>query len=430
MTEESRRASFWELFRSRNFRLLWGAGSLSAIGDQFDLIAFPWLVLVVTGDPLAIGLVIAVGNIPTFFFLLIGGSLVDRFSPRIMMLASDAMRVVLVVSLAVLILTGLTNLWLIYLFAALKGITDSFYYPAHLAILPRVVPFTLLRQSNAVVLTTVELSSFIGPALAGGLIALFSGDGASTSGADMTGIGLAFAVAALPFAVSALMLLLMRTDDSGPEIAGQDAEESGVLSSIRQGVQYVRADGATLALLLLIAGTDLLVEGPLIVGIPVLADSRLTEGALALGIITSAFAGGSVLGAVLAGVLPAPRRGLGPIIVAFIALSGIFMMPVGFLRAMWTVAGLALAMGVMGGYVDILVMSWLQGRTPRAMLGRVMSLLMVSTIGLSPFSIAASGALIRLSLEWVILGSGALMAMFTIALGLRREIRTMRMTEE
>ena len=47
----------------RNFRLLWGAGALSAIGDQFDLIAFPWLVLLVTGDPLAVGLVIAVSGV-------------------------------------------------------------------------------------------------------------------------------------------------------------------------------------------------------------------------------------------------------------------------------------------------------------------------------------------------------------------------------
>ena len=48
--------SFWHLLRLRNFRLLWGAGALSAIGDQFDLIAFPWLVLIVTGDPLAMSL--------------------------------------------------------------------------------------------------------------------------------------------------------------------------------------------------------------------------------------------------------------------------------------------------------------------------------------------------------------------------------------
>ena len=72
MSEQSANPSFWKLIRTRNFGLLWGAGGLSAIGDQFDLIAFPWLVLIVSGDPVAVGIVLAVGNIPTIFFILVG----------------------------------------------------------------------------------------------------------------------------------------------------------------------------------------------------------------------------------------------------------------------------------------------------------------------------------------------------------------------
>ena len=73
-------------------------------------------------------------------------------------------------SLAAPVLSGLADLWLIYAFALLKGIADSFYYPAYAAILPRIAPVRLLRQSNAVVHTTAELSGFFGPALAGALI--------------------------------------------------------------------------------------------------------------------------------------------------------------------------------------------------------------------------------------------------------------------
>ena len=129
----------------------------------------------------------------------------------------------------------------------------------------------------------------------------------------------------------------------------------------------------------------------------------------------------------MAGTLPAPKRGLGPTLVTIVALSGILMMPFGFMRAMWTAAGFALAIGVMGGYVDILFTSWLQGRTPRAMMGRVMSLLMVAAVGLSPISVAASGALIKQSLEWVFVVAGSLVAISCIVAGLRREVRAMRM---
>lgn len=422
MTQNSENTSFWKLFRTRNFGLLWGAGGLSAIGDQFDLVAFPWLVLLVTGDPLAVGAVIAVGSVPTVFFMLVGGSMVDRFSPRSIMLASNGVRVVLSAALAALVLVELADLWLIYVFAVLKGVADSFYYPANSAMLPRIVPVGMLRQSNAVVHTTAEISGFVGPTLAGGLIALFSESG------DTLGIGLAFAVVAFMFLLSSLMLLVMRMDGGDSNSGDDEGSERGILSSIGQGIRFVCADRTMFVLFLLIAGVELFVEGPVIVGIPVLAETRLTEGALALGIIMSAYAGGSVVGAVLAGTLPDPKRTLGPIFIALIVLSGILLMPFGFLRMMWLAAGVSLLIGIIGGYTEILFVSWLQGRTPSAMMGRVMSLVMVSAVGLSPISSAVSGALIRISLEWVFMGAGALMAVFCLIMGFRREIRDMRMT--
>ena len=430
VAEEGGGTSFWRLVRSRNFGLLWGSSGLSGIGDQFDLIAFPWLVLAITGDPVAVGLVIAVGNIPPVFFLLVGGALVDRFSPRTVMLASNGARFALVAGLATLVLTGVTDLWVIYVFAAFKGVADSFYYPGQLAILPRIVPSGLLRQSNAVIHTTTELSGFAGPALAGGLIALLSGGGASAAEGDNTGIGLAFAVASLTFLVSSIMLLLMRRSSAEPEAASAEADEPGMLSSIKQGVRYVVMARVTLVVFLLIAGVELLIEGPITVGIPIVADTRLREGALALGVIASAFAGGSVLGAVLAGTLPPPRGALGPTIVTLIALTGVCLMPFGILTSMWVGAALTLVIGTLNGYADVQFTSWLQGRTPQAMLGRVMSLLMVASVALSPISVAASGALIKLSLTWVFVGSGALVALFCIVMAFRREVREIRVTEE
>lgn len=424
------------LLKSRNFRLLWAAGTLSAIGDQFDLITFPWLVLLITGDPLAVGTIIAVSSIPTVFFMLIGGSLVDRFSPHLMMQTNNLVRVVLSTSLAILVLTGLTNLWALYLFALLKGIADAFYYPAQAALLPRIVTREQLRQSNAVVQTTVELSGFVGPLLAGALIAVASGthatalapDGAAAAPPSTTGVGLAFAVVAVAFFVAALLLAGMRLKRRDPAAAARPAEQdsrTGIWASIVQGLRFVRADAAMFTLFILIAGIELFVQGPAIVGIPILANTQLPEGVLALGIISAAYAGGSLLGAVLAGALPAPKRRLGPLFMMLFALSGLLLMPFGFLTVTWIAAGLVLVIGIMGGYTNILFTAWLQGRTPQAMMGRVMSLLMVASIGLSPVSNAVSGALIKLSLGWVFVGAGAAMALLCLLAGVRREIRAL-----
>ena len=221
--------SFWALLKTRNFRLLWGAGTLSAIGDQFDLIAFPWLVLLLTGDALAVGAVIAVGSVPTVLFMLIGGSVADRFSPRLILQISNVARVFLGSILAALVLAGLINLWMLYLFALVKGIADAFYYPAQAAILPRIVTDKQLRHANAITQATTESSGFIGPMLAGALIASFSGANsvvpslavsAAAVQAGTSGVGVAFATVTATFLVSFLLLAFMRLNPGWARISG------------------------------------------------------------------------------------------------------------------------------------------------------------------------------------------------------------------
>ncbi len=434
--------SFLRLLRERNFRLLWGAGGLSAIGDQFDLIAFPWLVLLITNDPLAVGAVIAVGGIPTVAFMLLGGSLVDRFSPRAIMQVSNIARIGLSAVLATLTLTGLVELWLIYFFALLKGISDSFFYPAQMAIVPRVVPTQRLRQANALLQTTAEMGGFIGPMLAGGLIAFFgAGDGATSfamgiipgpqgaAGADLTGIGLAFGVVGLVILASSLLLALVRLAPQNCESADEEAKDAGILKSIGAGIRFVRADAAMFTMFLLVVGMELLVEGPVVVGLPILANTKLAEGALALGIVLSAYAGGSLLGSILAGTLQVPRRRFGPLVVVLIAVSGLLLMPFGFLESTWIAAAAAIVIRAANGYTGILFMSWLQARTPQRLMGRVMSLLMISAVGLAPISHTVSGALLKLSIEWVFVGAGALLALLCLAVMLRREVRDMSMPD-
>lgn len=426
----------------RNFRLLWGAGALSAIGDQFDVIAFPWLVLLITGDPLAVGAVLAVSGAPTVVFMLLGGSLVDRYSPRAIMQLSNVLRISLSATLAALILTGFTQLWLIYVFALLKGIGDSFYYPAQTAIVPGVVPAQSLRQSNALVQTTAELSGFIGPMLAGALIA-FVGTGSTSAapaaagisdqevaaGANLTGVGLAFAIVGVVLLVSSLLLSRVRLEPQPRETADSETKDLGILKSIGEGIRFVRADTAMFTMFLLIVGIELLVEGPVFVGLPILANTKLAEGALALGFVMSAYAGGALTGSILAGTLPTPKRRFGPILVLLFAVPGLLLMPFGFLGSMWIAAAIALAIGAADGFTGIVFLSWLQVRTPRRLMGRVMSLLMVSAVGLSPLSHTVTGALLKLSLEWVFVGAGALLAVLCLASLFRREIRQMQMLE-
>src|SRR5579885_2606021 len=110
------------VLRRGNFRLLWIGQGISLLGDQFYMIALPWLVLQVTGSALAVGTVLAAAAIPRALFMLLGGAVSDRFSPRAVMLASDLSRLGLVAALAALVLTGLIAPWMLYVSAVLFGL--------------------------------------------------------------------------------------------------------------------------------------------------------------------------------------------------------------------------------------------------------------------------------------------------------------------
>lgn len=145
---EPTRVSPASVLRIRNFRLLWIGEGISLLGDQFCLIALPWLVLSLTGNALAVGTVLATAGIPRALFMLVGGALTDRFTPRKLMITSNLARLALTGLLAVLVLTNLIQLWMLYALALCFGLADAFFFPAQTSILPRLVDKDQLQAGN------------------------------------------------------------------------------------------------------------------------------------------------------------------------------------------------------------------------------------------------------------------------------------------
>ncbi len=159
--------------KTRDYRLLWVGQSISHLGDQFHLIALPWLVLTLTHDPLQLGFVLALAGIPRASLMLIGGAFADRHSPRTIMLVSDVLRFVLTGALAFIVLTGTVQIWMVYALALAFGVVSGFFMPAAEASLPRLLQSDELEGGNALMMGADQLAQFVGPALAGTLIALF-----------------------------------------------------------------------------------------------------------------------------------------------------------------------------------------------------------------------------------------------------------------
>ncbi len=401
------------LFANRNFTLLFGGSTISMLGDQFTLVALPWLVLKLTGNPAALGLVLATMALPRALFMLIGGAVVDRLSPRRVLLAARGVNALLVALLAALVLLGDIHMWLVYVIALGIGLSTAFAYPAGSAILPQLVPKEQLQPANALVMGMRQLSMFIGPALAGVVISVGAHGAQPQAVQDAGGLGLAFSIDAISFAFSLGSLLLIRIhSDFHPK-----AVVGGVLSNVASGVRMIWADLPLRAFILYAAVVSVFVGGPLQVGLPVLADTRMDLGAASLGILMTANGGGMLLGSFLSGIASRTVRGrLGLMILTIDSLAGLALAAMALVHSTITGAVLLAGTGMLGGIAQIAIISWIQRRVAPEMMGRTMSVLMFTFMGLGPISAAIAGSLLKvISLTSLFAGAGLLLTAIALS---------------
>ena len=399
------------LLRDPNLRWLMAGAAVSNLGDQFTLVALPWTVLLLSRDPWQLGLVLALIGIPRALFILLGGAIVDRHSPRRVLMLSKFANALLLAVLAAALATGRLNLWLLHALALALGVAAAFGIPSATSMLPQVVASAQLPAANGLMMGQRQLAMFVGPLLAGALIAL-GGQAVAPGAASAQALALAFALDALSFVVSAWTL-------SRVQIAAATAptRPQAVLSAVAEGLRSFWADRDLRAFLFYGTLVTLFVGGPLQVALPVLASRQDTLGPAALGAMLGAHGAGTLLGLALAGARPRWRLGtLGMTMLVLDATIGLLLMPLGSVSATAPGVGLLLAIGTLGGFMQVLVFSWIQQRVAPAMMGRAMSLFMFIFVGLGPLSGAATGALLRwLPVEVLFAAAGALLS--ALALG-------------
>jgi len=379
------------LMRDRNFLWLIGGGALSMLGDQFTLLALPWLVLKMTNDTLVVGTVLAVASLPRAVFMLVGGAIVDRTSSKSVLMITKYINTGLLGLLAFLVYQGSLTVWSVHLMALAIGLTSAFSFPAGSSILPQIVAPELLQPANGMMMGVRQVSLLLGPSIAGLLIALF-GDGSTGLGPDAAGVAVAFALDSASFAISAWTLSHVRLrQDLAPE-----PNPEGVLKSIGVAVRAMWADKLLRAICLYYAATAFLIGGPIQVALPTLAARNLSQGAGAYGTLLAMHGLGALLGMVLSGARPNWRLGsIGVTILCIDALAGLLFLPFGHIDALWQGVVLLAPLGLLAGFIQVVSFSWMQRRVPPQMIGRAMSVFMFIFMGLAPLSGPATGWLLR-----------------------------------
>ena len=358
--------------RHRDFKLLWIGQAVSLLGDGIYLVAIAWLVYDISNDPGALAIVGFAWTLPQVAGLLLAGVLSDRFERRRLLVIADLVRCAAIGAIAALALTDTIELWHLIPLVVVYGFGEALFAPAFTAIVPEVVPREELLQANALREMLEPLGiRFAGPALGGALIALF-------------GVGTAFLIDSLTFAVSALAVVGIRRRPA------PQAERGSMWRDLTEGFAYVRAHAWLWGTLLGAALFLLFTFGPFEVLLPYIIRNDLDGGAAMFGTVLAAGGAGSFFGAILLGRTGLPRRHVTYMWSAW-CVGDVLFIGLAFADAAWQmclISFLAFGLSTSAMVVWNTLMNTL---VPPELLGRVSSLDWFVSIGLTPVSFAITG---------------------------------------
>jgi MFS family permease len=387
--------------KNPNYRLWLTGGTISFLGDQFYLVALPWLVLQQTGSAVAMGAIMMAGAIPRAILMLMGGAVSDRTSARKIMMATATARTVCVTVIGLLVWLRALHTWELYALAAAFGVADAFAAPAQSAYMPSLVKREQLVAASSVSQSTAQLTTIVGPVPAGFVI-------------QALGVAWAFFVDAISFLfiIGALWRL--------PDPPKPPSARRAMWHSIAEGISYVANDVPLRSLMLLATVMNFCISGPVAVGLAYFTKNRFGSPA-AYGTLISSLAAGSLIGAMLAGVWKIRKRGI--LILAGAVVLGLCLSGIALAERAWSIAAILVVMGASAGMLNVHIGAWAMQRIEIAVRGRVSSVLMLAAFGVAPISLGVAGFLVAWNLKLMFLFAGAVMVIAAAGAAFQKPVR-------
>ena len=351
-------------------RLLW-AQVASQVGDAAFTVLLLWTVLDISDSKLVLGAAATLNYLPILLFGMLGGLAADRLPRRGLMVASDAVRAFISLTLPALALGGVANPWVLASAGFLLYTASAFFNPARDAYIPSLVHSDDLVRANALVQISMPAGWLFGPALVSAFLnwvaplPLFAGVGAL-------------------FLVSVAFLL--RLPAAPPASAGSAAPARALF----EGLVLSWKDARLRWLLVITAVDNLLIMGPAVVGTPLFVKSILNEGGSVFALLEALLALGVFVG------LPITTRlnrhvGQGKLLILGITLDGLTYLPLLWTTSVWS-AGLAVCLhGLSIPLITVTRASLIQRIVPAEQLGRVFALVSIMVFGLTALSSGLTG---------------------------------------
>jgi MFS family permease len=336
------------LLRNARFLRLWIGQGTSFVGDAVSMVALVVLVVEITGSASAVGGALVARLLPTIASPL-AGVIADRVDRRVVLVASDLVRAVLVLGLVFA-----RDLATIYVLVFLMGLARTFFNPTVRAAFPSVVGGGDLTRANALIGGTFSASIMVGPALGGVLVASI-------------GVDAAFLADAVTYLISAILLSTVPLPRPHRE-----SEEEGFVRELRFGFDYLLGARVPLAIVVGAFLTILTINATVPAEV-FLAKETFGAGDAGYGLLVSLWGGGMVLGSAMMVVL-GDRINLVLLYFLSIFVGALALVGTGLAPAFVLALGALTVEGAATGIDNVATDSILQKRVPEAFLGRVFSI--------------------------------------------------------
>jgi MFS family permease len=373
------------------------AGMFITVGSFTQATAQGWLVLVLTNSPALLGLAGAVAGLPTLFLAVVAGVLADRLDRRRLMVTTVSAAALFALTMAVLTTLGVIEYWHILVLMFLSGLAFTIQLPAAQAVVSSIVDRASI--GNAVALNSAQYNflRILAPAFAG----LFIAVGA---------LALGFWVNAVALAAAAWIIGHLAI----PSTRSADRAQAAIWRDLQDGVRYVASD-RVLAILVLMPGVPALFILNYLTFIPVYARDILATGPAGLGLLTGAIGLGALVGSLSLASMR-PSGGSGRLVLGAMAIVGVSLTVFATSRSL-PVSMVALTLiGAFQVSFYATTNTLIQVIVPPRLRGRVLSLYMLTSIGLIPIANLVGGVLAEsFGVEIVLAAGGALTVAIAVA---------------
>jgi MFS transporter, DHA3 family, macrolide efflux protein len=352
----------WRLVKTWDFGWLWWGQITSQVGEGLSRVALLWFVYELTGSALMMTVVGLLQTIPPLLFGPVIGVYLDRLPKKTVMVWVDATRTIMTFLIPALYGLGLLSIEWLYVLIFLTSIVSTIFGPALVSVVPLLVKKSELVSANALVQSTNNIGTLVGPAISGIGIALIGAQNV-------------LFVNAATFLISALCLLPIRVHAAGPEATREGAPPSEtVLQELRAGFSFVFGRQHTVFLLAIIAGLYNIGASAFVFLLPVFAKEELQVGPVQLGWLWSSLGIGMLLASTW---LASIRQGDMPnrlrIIARAMTVGGLAACILSMLETTFFAAGLIMIIGGSTALFYPVVWALLQEMTPAHMMGRVLT---------------------------------------------------------